>query len=73
MAGRSPWVVEPAVSGAVPLAERPEGGKLWNQLRRGDTLVAVKLDRAFRSSSDCLVFRRAGAVRLDHHRQAGRQ
>jgi putative DNA-invertase from lambdoid prophage Rac len=47
-------VVEAGVSGAVPFHERPEGGKLWASLTKGDTLVASKLDRMFRSASDCL-------------------
>ena len=38
----------------MPFHERPEGGKLWAELRKGDTLVASKLDRMFRSASDCL-------------------
>ncbi len=47
-------VVEAGVSGAVPFNERPEGGKLWSELRKGDALVATKLDRMFRSAADCL-------------------
>jgi len=47
-------VVEAGVSGAVPFHERLEGTKLWASLQRGDTLVAAKLDRMFRSASDCL-------------------
>ena len=47
-------VVEAGVSGAVPFHERPEGAKLWACLQRGDALVAAKLDRMFRSASDCL-------------------
>jgi DNA invertase Pin-like site-specific DNA recombinase len=46
--------VEAGVSGAVPFHERPEGAKLWASLQAGDTLVAAKLDRMFRSASDCL-------------------
>ncbi len=46
--------VEAGVSGAIPFHERPEGSKLWTGLRAGDTLVAAKLDRMFRSASDCL-------------------
>lgn len=46
--------VERGVSGSVPIAERPEGGRLWGQLRRGDTVVASKLDRLFRSALDAL-------------------
>jgi DNA invertase Pin-like site-specific DNA recombinase len=47
-------VVEAGVSGGIPFAQRPEGGKLWAELRRGDVLVASKLDRMFRSAVDCL-------------------
>jgi putative DNA-invertase from lambdoid prophage Rac len=47
-------IVEPGVSGAIPFHERPEGAKLWSSLQKGDTLVAAKLDRMFRSASDCL-------------------
>jgi DNA invertase Pin-like site-specific DNA recombinase len=46
--------VEAGVSGAIPFDERPEGGRLWAGLHRGDTLVAAKLDRMFRSAADCL-------------------
>jgi putative DNA-invertase from lambdoid prophage Rac len=46
--------VERGVSGSVPLVERPEGGRLWARLARGDTLVASKLDRLFRSALDAL-------------------
>jgi putative DNA-invertase from lambdoid prophage Rac len=46
--------VEAGISGAIPFHERPEGAKLWAELRKGDTLVAAKLDRVFRSASDCL-------------------
>jgi DNA invertase Pin-like site-specific DNA recombinase len=46
--------VERGVSGSVPLTDRPEGGRLWARLRRGDTLVASKLDRLFRSALDAL-------------------
>jgi DNA invertase Pin-like site-specific DNA recombinase len=46
--------IERGVSGSIPLEGRPEGGKLWSQLRRGDVLVAAKLDRLFRSALDAL-------------------
>lgn len=46
--------VERGVSGSVPLAERPEGARLWSGLRRGDTVVVAKLDRLFRSALDAL-------------------
>jgi hypothetical protein len=45
---------EPGVSGGVPFQVRPAGGRLWAELQRGDTLAAWKLDRVFRSASDCL-------------------
>src|SRR4051794_40080802 len=47
-------VIEAGVSGAVPFSDRPEGSRLWAELRKGDVLVAAKLDRMFRSASDCL-------------------
>ncbi len=46
--------VERGVSGSVPLVQRPEGARLWAGLRRGDTVVAAKLDRLFRSALDAL-------------------
>lgn len=42
------------VSGSVPLNDRPEGQKLVADLKPGDTVVASKLDRLFRSASDAL-------------------
>jgi DNA invertase Pin-like site-specific DNA recombinase len=47
-------VQEPGVSGSVAFAKRPAGGLLFRELQRGDTVVAWKLDRMFRSTSDCL-------------------
>lgn len=47
-------VVEPGISGGIPFAQRPEGAKIWAELRKGDVLVASKLDRMFRSAVDCL-------------------
>lgn len=46
--------IEAGISGAIPFSERPEGGKLWAKLVKGDVLVASKLDRMFRSAGDCL-------------------
>jgi DNA invertase Pin-like site-specific DNA recombinase len=46
--------VEAGVSGSVPFHERTEGAKLWQVGQKGDTVVAAKLDRMFRSASDCL-------------------
>src|SRR5215472_10623700 len=58
--------VEAGVSGAVPFHERPEGGKVWAELRKGDTLVAAKLDRCFRSAADCLAVVEAFKTRGVH-------
>jgi DNA invertase Pin-like site-specific DNA recombinase len=45
---------DPAVSGSVPLAERPEGGNMVKALRGGDLVIATKLDRVFRDMRDAL-------------------
>jgi putative DNA-invertase from lambdoid prophage Rac len=46
--------VEAAVSGSVPLADRPEGKRLLERLRPGDVVITAKLDRMFRSAADAL-------------------
>ena len=46
--------VERAVSGSIPLAERPEGRRLLATAGKGDVIVTAKLDRAFRSAADAL-------------------
>lgn len=47
--------IDPGVSGSIPLAKRPEGGRMHAALQAGDTVIAAKLDRLFRSASDALV------------------
>jgi len=47
------------VSGATPLADRPEGQQLLAQLRPGDTVIAAKLDRLFRDAADALATAKA--------------
>lgn len=42
------------VSGATPLKSRPAGGRLWRELEPGDTVIAAKMDRLFRSARDAL-------------------
>lgn len=42
------------VSGNTPLADRPQGAELLHQAQAGDTIVAAKLDRLFRSAADAL-------------------
>lgn len=47
-------VVEEGVSGSKPIGQRPAGGPLFAKLQSGDTVVAAKLDRCFRSAVDAL-------------------
>lgn len=49
-------LVDAGVSGGKPLALRPEGSKLTEMIRAGEVQAVIisKLDRGFRSASDCL-------------------
>jgi site-specific DNA recombinase len=49
-------LVDAAVSGGKPLALRPEGSRLHEMLEAGEvqSVIITKLDRGFRSASDCL-------------------
>lgn len=47
-------IEEKAVSGGVPLKERPQGKKVFEKLKDGDFLICYKLDRLFRNSLDAL-------------------
>jgi putative DNA-invertase from lambdoid prophage Rac len=46
--------IERGVSGSVALADRPAGAELLATVQRGDTVIAVRLDRMFRSALDAL-------------------
>ena len=48
---------DPGVSGSIPLSERPEGSRMVDVLNRGEaeTVIITRLDRGFRSASNCLV------------------
>lgn len=46
--------IERGISGSVPIAKRPEGGRLMSIVRKGDTIVTPRLDRFFRSALDAL-------------------
>jgi DNA invertase Pin-like site-specific DNA recombinase len=46
--------IEAGVSGGKRLSIRPKGAQLLAKLRRGDHVIATKLDRMFRSASDAL-------------------
>jgi DNA invertase Pin-like site-specific DNA recombinase len=45
---------DPAVSGSISLAQRPQGAELVASLKKGDIIIAAKLDRLFRSANDAL-------------------
>ncbi len=42
------------VSGSIPLKDRPAGRELLSAAKKGDVIVATKLDRLFRSALDAL-------------------
>ena len=44
--------VDSAVSGTIALQKRPEGARLYRDARKGDTVIAAKLDRLFRDALD---------------------
>lgn len=44
-----------AASGKVPLPERRAGRALCALLKKGDLVIAAKVDRAFRRLSDCVL------------------
>lgn len=46
--------VDKGVSGSIPLANRPAGERLMADVKKGDVVVASKLDRLFRSAIDAL-------------------
>ena len=43
------------VSGSIALSERPSGKEMLDAAKKGDVIVASKMDRLFRSASDALV------------------
>ena len=45
---------DPGVSASIPLRNRPAGKELLETAKSGDTILASKLDRMFRSASDAL-------------------
>jgi putative DNA-invertase from lambdoid prophage Rac len=48
------FFLEIGISGSIPLAERPEGKRLWAVLQPGDVIVTAKLDHVFRAAVDTL-------------------
>jgi len=51
--------IEGGVSGGKPFPERPQGRKLHDVLRKGDVVIAARLDRMFRSALDAQVVHEA--------------
>src|SRR5205809_7707318 len=47
-------VYEDTISGSRALEGRPQGRELLRAVQSGDTIIASKLDRMFRSASDAL-------------------
>ena len=47
------------VSGSIALNKRPQGQQLLAALQPGDTVIAPKLDRMFRDTTDALMQARA--------------
>lgn len=45
---------DPGVSGSIALFDRPSGKRLCDTIRAGDTIIAAKMDRMFRSTRDAL-------------------
>jgi DNA invertase Pin-like site-specific DNA recombinase len=46
--------VDDVVSSSRPFAQRPAGGQLYARLRRGDIIIAARLDRCLRSAAAAL-------------------
>ncbi len=47
--------IDAGVSGSIALSERPSGKELLARVESGDTIIAAKLDRMFRSAADACV------------------
>lgn len=48
-------IKEEAISGSMPMKERPEGSVVFNAAKSGDIFISYKLDRAFRNTQDALL------------------
>jgi len=49
-----PIMISDVISGSVGLPDRPNGGRMWAELVKGDIVICSKLDRMFRSAEDAL-------------------
>lgn len=45
---------EKAISGSMPMKDRPQGSIVFNEIKEGDIFIVHKLDRAFRNTLDAL-------------------
>jgi len=45
---------EKAISGSMPMKDRPQGSIVFNEIKEGDIFIVHKLDRAFRNTRDAL-------------------
>ena len=48
------FFIDKGISGGKPLADRPNGKRLLDTLKEGDTVIALKLDRMFRNAGDAV-------------------
>ena len=48
------WLYDAAVSGGLPVFERPAGRRIWALAQPGDHVITAKLDRMFRNTADGL-------------------
>lgn len=48
------FFIDRAVSGGKPISDRPKGKELLDTLKEGDAVIALKLDRMFRSAGDAV-------------------
>ena len=47
-------IKEEAISGSMPMNERPKGRVVFDSIKSGDIFISYKLDRAFRNTEDAL-------------------
>ena len=54
LTGIDKFFVDKGISGGKPLSDRPSGQALLDTLKAGDVIIALKLDRMFRSAGDAV-------------------
>lgn len=48
------WIQDKGVSGSIPLQDREQGSRLFQEAKSDDVIICAKLDRMFRSARDAL-------------------